>query len=89
MLFRSCLSVDRPTEGITPRHQTIKFEAYVYDVETNLFKLKRGTLHGYPATVFQHEFDHLDGIMYTSKLYVDIPGAKPLFETIEPEEIAE
>ena len=56
---------------------------------SNLFKLKRGTLHGYPATVFQHEFDHLDGIMYTSKLYVDIPGAKPLFETIEPEEIAE
>lgn len=86
-----CLSVDRPTEGITPRHYSIKFEAFVYDVESNGFKLKRGSLKGYPATVFQHEFDHLDGIMFTTKMYPLIPGAQPLFDEtdVEEENIAE
>lgn len=82
-----CLSVDRPTEGLTPRHLSIKFEAFVYDVESNAFKLKRGALTGYPATVFQHEYDHLDGIMFTTKLYPEIPGAKPLFEEFEPDDV--
>lgn len=75
-----CLSVDRPTEGLTPRHSFIHYEAYVYDITKNDFVLKNGVLSGYPATVFQHEYDHLDGIMYTTKLYLEIPNAKPLFD---------
>ncbi|MDY0346332.1 MAG: peptide deformylase [Acholeplasma sp.] len=78
-----CLSVDRKTDGITPRHKSISFEAYIFDIKSNSFVLSHGTLSGYPATVFQHEYDHLDGIMYTTKLYVDIPNAKPLFEEEE------
>lgn len=78
-----CLSVDRETKGLTPRHKSIQFEAYVYDLQANDFILKKGTLSGYTATVFQHEYDHLDGIMYTSKLYIEIPNAKPLFEEEE------
>jgi len=80
-----CLSVDRETEGITPRHKSISYECYVYDLQQNDFVLRKGSLSGYPATVFQHEYDHLDGIMYTTKLYVDIPGAKPLFDELEIE----
>ena len=78
-----CLSVDRATEGLTPRHESIHYEAFVYDVTQNQFVKKNGTLKGYPATVFQHEYDHLDGIMYTTKLFIDLPNAKPLFEDVE------
>jgi peptide deformylase len=40
-------------------------------------------LVGYPAIVFQHEYDHLDGILYTSKMYKkeDLdPSIEPLYE---------
>lgn len=81
-----CLSVDRETEGITPRYVSIRMKAYIYDLQSNDFVLREMDLDGYPATVFQHEYDHLDGIMYTTKLYLEIPGAKPLFDLYETEE---
>lgn len=81
-----CLSVDRETEGLTPRHVSIRFKAYIYDVNANNFVLKEMDLDGYPATVFQHEYDHLDGIMFTSKLYVEIPNAVPMFDLYESDE---
>ena len=46
-------------------------------------------LYGYPAIVFQHEYDHLDGILYTSKMYkVDEldPKILPLYEETEEDE---
>ncbi|MDY3195399.1 MAG: peptide deformylase [Paracholeplasma sp.] len=81
-----CLSVDRETEGITPRYVSIRMKAYIYDLQSNDFVLREMDLDGYPATVFQHEYDHLDGIMYTTKLYLEIPGATPLFDLYETEE---
>jgi peptide deformylase len=81
-----CLSVDRETEGITPRYVSIRMKAYIYDLQSNDFVLREMDLDGYPATVFQHEYDHLDGIMYTTKLYPEIPGATPLFDLYETEE---
>jgi peptide deformylase len=75
-----CLSVDRETEGLTPRHESITLEGlrYIEEIDT----LTPITLHlsGYIGIVFQHEFDHLNGILYTQKLFLDLPSAKPAFE---------
>lgn len=75
-----CLSVIRETEGLTPRHKSISFEGWVYDFKVRKFLFKRMTLHDYEAIVFQHEFDHLEGVLYVSKLYPELKDAKPLFD---------
>ena len=82
-----CLSVDRDTHGlVTPRHLKIKVKGAVLDYNTNKLKNITMTLFGYPAIVFQHEYDHLDGILYTDKMYnKDEIDAEPLY-TIEDEE---
>lgn len=65
-----CLSVDRETNGLlTPRHLKIAVKGLVFDYATNKCKNVSMTLFGYPAIVFQHEYDHLDGILYTDKMY--------------------
>ena len=65
-----CLSVDRVTQGlVTPRHASIKVKGTVYDYNTKKLKNISLLLVGYPAIVFQHEYDHLDGILYTSKMF--------------------
>lgn len=65
-----CLSVDRATDGlVTPRHYAITAKCSIYDFNTNKIKTVTLKLEGYPAIVFQHEYDHLDGILYTDKMY--------------------
>lgn len=54
-----CLSVDRTVEGYVPRYSRITVRAI--DLEGNPVKLR---LRNYAAVVFQHEIDHLDGIMF-------------------------
>ncbi|UOQ48008.1 peptide deformylase [Gracilibacillus caseinilyticus] len=54
-----CLSVDREVPGYVPRYQKITVKAT--DVEGNEIKIK---LRGYAAIVFQHEIDHLNGVMF-------------------------
>ena len=75
-----CLSVDRETEGLTPRYQFVEIEALSYDPDQDVLTPVHLKLDGYIGIVFQHEFDHLNGIMYTSKLFPAIPNAKPAFE---------
>lgn len=59
-----CLSVNREVEGIVPRHARITMEAY--DMDGNLQKYRvREEL----AIAFQHELDHLNGILFTD--YID------------------
>lgn len=54
-----CLSINRPIEGIVPRHARIKVE--YYDMDGNkVNKRFREEL----AIVFQHELDHLNGILF-------------------------
>ncbi|MDE6406987.1 MAG: peptide deformylase [Anaeroplasmataceae bacterium] len=82
-----CLSVDRSTEGlVTPRHYAITAKCSLYDFTTNKIKTVTLKLEGYPAIVFQHEYDHLDGILYTDKMYtlkeLD-PNIFPLYEETE------
>jgi len=78
-----CLSVDRATEGLTPRYSEITIESYVYDIASDEVVHITMDLSGYPSVVFQHEYDHLDGIMFTTKLFPQIPNARPLFEIDE------
>lgn len=72
-----CLSVDRDIEGYVPRYSRITIKAF--DQEGNEFKLR---LKGLPAIAFQHELDHLNGIMFYDHIdqttpFKEIPGAIP------------
>ncbi len=80
-----CLSVDRETEGLTPRYESITLEALSYDIESDQLIPIKLELSGYVGIVFQHELDHLNGILYTSKLFPGIPNAKPAFEFVTEE----
>jgi peptide deformylase len=54
-----CLSVNRYVEGIVPRYARVTMEAY--DRDGNKIEVRgREEL----AVVFQHELDHLNGIMF-------------------------
>lgn len=54
-----CLSINRPTEGIVPRYARITVEGY--DINGNKIKIRaREDL----AIAFQHEIDHLNGILF-------------------------
>jgi peptide deformylase len=83
-----CLSVERNTKGlVTPRHYAIKLKTAIYDFNTNKVKNITLNLEGYPAIVFQHEYDHLDGILFTDKMYKpEEIDAFPLFEIEENQE---
>ena len=58
-----CLSVNRPTEGIVPRAARITVEGY--DTEGKKIKLR---VREDVAIAFQHEIDHLDGILFTDRI---------------------
>ncbi|MFH0766995.1 MAG: peptide deformylase [Bacillota bacterium] len=75
-----CLSVDRPTEGITPRYKHVTFEALSYDLASDQLFSVELHLEGYVGIVFQHEFDHINGIMFTTKLFSELPFAEPAFQ---------
>ncbi|MBQ8472208.1 MAG: peptide deformylase [Bacilli bacterium] len=58
-----CLSVNREVEGIVPRYARVTVEGY--DEDGNKIRIRaREEL----AIAFQHELDHLDGILFTDKI---------------------
>lgn len=58
-----CLSVNRAVDGIVPRYARVTFEAY--DVEGRKIHVRaREEL----AIAFQHELDHLNGMMFTDHI---------------------
>ena len=58
-----CLSVNRETCGIVPRHARITIEGF--DEEGNKIRVRgREEL----AIAFQHEIDHLNGILFIDKI---------------------
>lgn len=66
-----CLSVNRDVDGHVPRHARISIEGF--DEEGNKIKLRaREEL----SIAFQHEIDHLNGIMF----YDRIDKKKPFFK---------
>ena len=67
-----CLSVDEDFEGYVLRYSRITIRAF--DEKGELLKLK---LKGYPAIVFQHEIDHLNGIMFYDHINKHNPFSAP------------
>ncbi|MBQ3576204.1 MAG: peptide deformylase [Coprobacter sp.] len=57
-----CLSVPG-MKGLVDRYQEIVIE--YNDIED--FKIKSDTVEGFTAVIFQHEIDHLNGILYIDK----------------------
>ena len=58
-----CLSVNRNVEGIVPRYARVTIEGY--DEDGNKIRVRaREEL----AVAFQHELDHLEGILFTDKI---------------------
>lgn len=73
-----CLSVDESIPGYVPRYARITVKGT--DLDGNEVKLR---LKGLPAIVFQHEIDHLNGIMFYDHInkqdpFADIPNASPI-----------
>ena len=69
-----CLSVNREVEGHVPRHARVSVEGY--DEEGNKIRIRaREEL----SIAFQHEIDHLDGILF----YDRINPKKPFYREDE------
>ena len=60
--WEGCLSVPN-VRGLVPRYQTIEVEYTTRQGET-----KHEILTGFIARIFQHELDHLDGILFTDRV---------------------
>ncbi|HWJ78844.1 MAG TPA: peptide deformylase [Niallia sp.] len=63
-----CLSVDETIPGYVPRYARVTIKGI--DLDGNEVKIR---LKGLPAIVFQHEIDHLNGVMF----YDHINGNDP------------
>jgi len=67
-----CLSVDREVQGLVPRYFKITVKAV--DLNGKEIKLR---LKGLPAIVFQHEIDHLNGVMFYDHINKEDPFQIP------------
>ena len=50
-----------------------------YKLKSKTLEEKTVTLSGYKAIVFQHEFDHLNGVLFTDKVVKDPGDVEPCF----------
>ena len=71
-----CLSIPDIREDVF-RQETVSFEY----VDENFEKHSK-TLNGLAARVFQHEYDHLEGILFTDKIEKYIPPGKGKTNTL-------
>jgi peptide deformylase len=84
-----CLSVDRVVEGYVPRYKKVTVDTYLFDYDTKELKKAKLRLKNYIAIVFQHEYDHLKGIMFYDRInqtnpFAEIPNSTPIkFEQAE------
>ena len=58
-----CLSVNRPVEGIVPRYARVTMEAYDMDGKKVHIRGREEL-----AICFQHELDHLNGILFVDHI---------------------
>jgi peptide deformylase len=78
-----CLSVDRVVDGFVPRYKKVTVETYLFNYETKELKKTKLRLKNYIAIVFQHEYDHLKGIMFYDRInqtnpFAEIPNSTPI-----------
>lgn len=60
--WEGCLSVPG-LRGVVPRHRHILYRGF--DLKGNIVEREA---EGFHARVFQHEYDHLDGILYPARM---------------------
>lgn len=58
-----CLSVNRPVDGIVPRYARCKVEAYDENGDLYTYRVREDL-----SIAFQHEIDHLDGILFIDRI---------------------
>lgn len=58
-----CLSVNRDVEGIVPRNARITLEYYDFEGNKKTIRAREEL-----SVVFQHEIDHLDGILFIDRI---------------------
>lgn len=75
-----CLSVTRETHGLTKRYASLKVKSLYYDIKHDTLSERTFSVKDFIAIVFQHEYDHLDGILYVDKMEDELPSIKPLYE---------
>ncbi|MCS4486706.1 peptide deformylase [Staphylococcus americanisciuri] len=63
-----CLSVDEDIPGLVHRHHRVTIKGFDIDGNEVSYRLK-----GYAAIVFQHELDHLNGVMFYDHIDKDNP----------------
>jgi len=73
-----CLSVDKDTTGLVKRHKKIKARVNLVNLETKEVEESILKLSGYPAIVFQHEYDHLMGVLFIDKISDELPESEPI-----------
>ncbi len=81
-----CLSIDENTTGLVKRPKRIKAKVHLVDLSTGSVKETILKLSGYPAIVFQHEYDHLLGILFIDKISESLPNIEPIHFITEDEE---
>lgn len=87
-----CLSVPEKHQGYIHRHRKIKVRTYLYDLKTQELKLETLQFKGYLSIIFQHEFDHLNGVLFFDHINQSDPffvpdNSKPVkFKGAEEEE---
>lgn len=84
-----CLSVDEEKNGLVPRAKRIKARAFLVDLESAEVDEVIVKLSGFPGVVFQHEYDHLLGILFIDKKQAELPGIRPIEFVHEEETQAE
>ena len=68
-----CLSVNRETEGYVKRFARVKIECYDENGNKQIIRAREEL-----AIAFQHEIDHLNGILFVDKLTNDIDGIRTI-----------
>lgn len=87
-----CLSVDRTCNSYIHRPKSVTFESEFLNPDTLELTHKKLRLSGYLAVVFQHEYDHLNGILFVDRANNDNPyyvpenSSKIVFQIEEKEE---
>lgn len=73
-----CLSVDEEITGFVRRSKRIKAKVNLVNLETREITNAVIKLNGFPGIVFQHEYDHLLGILFIDKMEDFIEDIEPL-----------
>lgn len=63
-----CLSIEREINGLVHRPRRVKLRAQVYDFQSESLNEQFMSLEGYLSLVFQHEYDHLNGILFIDRI---------------------